>query len=254
MSPCANEGQRCLIELENVSVRLSGKPILLEVSLKIFAGQHTLIVGKNGSGKSTLIKLMTREIHPYAGVGSVKINGKSRLSQHQARLEIGAVAPHLERKLIHDPKLFDLVLSGAIGTLGVNEFGTPSQESYSHARELTAQFGISELGEMRVSEVSSGELKKAWMARALMPNPKVLVLDEPEVHLDAESVAKLHRDFERLASCGVTLILVTHNYKSDLSPFNRVIELGDHKIQFDGSAADCYSRRHPEEFLDEPTQ
>ncbi len=245
-----------LIELEAVSVLRDGRPILDRVSLSIAKGERVAILGPNGSGKSTLVKLLTREIHPHAGGGAVRIHGKTRTPLKELRKSLVAISPDLETKLLGDPTVQDLALSGGLGTLGIVYEQDRTEELQALADHFLAEWGIADLKTRPLSTLSSGERRRAWIARALVGQPEALILDEPTANLDPAAAEDLLQRLRTLAASGRTVILVTHHLEEVLPEFSRVLMLQAGRVFRDGPRGELleepviealYGRRHPRE-------
>lgn len=223
-----------LIELKNVSVVRDGKPILDRVSLVVKRGEHVAIAGPNGAGKSTLVKVMTREIYPHAGRGVVRIDGDDRPMVRHVRVSLASVALDQESLVLGNPTVRDLVLSGFVGTLGAlfgHSFGP------SEVKRLDAVLDLMEirhLADRKLDTLSSGEKRRAWIARALAPAPQALVLDEPTSNLDRRIAAEFAEVLRRIANSGVTLILVTHRFDEIIPEIDRVILVREGRVFDDG--------------------
>jgi threonine dehydratase len=223
-----------LIELKNVSVVRDGKPILDRVSLSVPPGEHVAIVGPNGAGKTTLIKVMTREVYPHAGRGVVRINGEDKPPVRKVRVALAAVSSDLDALLIGNPTVRDLVLSGFHGTLGVLFGHTVKPSEAKRANLVMEMMEIRHLEDRQLDTLSSGERRRAWIARALAPEPMALVLDEPTSNLDVKIAVEFSWLLRRIAESGVTLILVTHRFEEIIPEIRRVILLRDGKVFGDG--------------------
>ena len=223
-----------LIELKNVSVFRDGKAILDRVSLSIQPGEHVAIVGPNGAGKTTLVKVMTRELYPHGGRGTVRINGKERPPVRQVRVALAAVSPDQDANVLGNPTVRELVLSGFFGTFGVLFGHTVCDVEATRSELVMAMMEIGHLADRGLDTLSSGERRRAWIARALVPEPKALILDEPTSNLDVKIVAEFAWLMRRIAESGVTLILVTHRFEEIIPEIKRVILLRAGAVFDDG--------------------
>lgn len=222
-----------LFELKDVTVVRSGRTILSVQELRIEAGENVAILGANGSGKTTLARLLTQEIYPYQGKGVVTILGERSLEKAEVRRRIEAVSADLESRILGEPTVREVILSGFFGTLGIlwGYDVTPEQETSAH--EAAEKLGVSEFWDGAISSLSSGERRRVWIARALAPNPSVLVLDEPTANLDPWARKQLVTWLRKLMQTGVSVILITHHLEELTPELTRVIGLKSGNIQFD---------------------
>jgi iron complex transport system ATP-binding protein len=231
-----NSSQPALIEFNSMTVMMGANVILDDLSLRIGVGEHVAILGPNGSGKSTLIKTITREHYPLAGDGgrSFKIMGEEIWNISDLRGLLGIVNDDSE-----DPRPYamtgtEMVLSGFFGSVGLftNHVVTPAMET--KASEVLEFLEIPHLGGKRITEISSGEYKRLVIARALVHDPKALILDEPTNSLDLHALFTFHRTLSKIARSGTSIILVTHNLQDIIPEIERVIMIKDGKIFKDG--------------------
>jgi iron complex transport system ATP-binding protein len=224
-----------LIELNDVSIVRGSSRILQNVSLTIREGEHTAILGPNGCGKSTLIKALTREIYPYGGEGSVRICGLDRWVISELRSKIAVVAEEPRDGLLGSPTGLDLVLSGLFGTYGVTAHHKISSAMRDEAAHALERVDAGHLANREVKSLSTGERRRAWIARAMVCRPIALVLDEPTSGLDLKAAHEFSATVERLAQSGVTVILVTHHLEEIVPAIRRVILMRRGHILADGN-------------------
>lgn len=230
-----------LIELEGVSVVRDGRPILHSVSLRVDVGESVAILGPNGCGKSTLLRLLTREIHPHGGEGSVRILGEGRWRQRELRTVLGIVGSEPKEPFLGEPTVFDLVLSGLFGTFGVLAFENVTEEHRVRAWAALERVGMTSLADRFVETLSLGETRRAWVARALVCRPKALVLDEPTTGLDLIARALFLRMVEDLRTPDHGVILVTHHFEELPADHLRVILMAEGRIIADGPADEVFT-------------
>ena len=174
-----------LIELERVSVMRGDKLVLDDLSLRIGVGEHVAILGPNGCGKSTLIKTITRECYPLAREGSrIAIFGAERWNIFDLRPLWGVVSNDWMTLCTREITGRDAVLSGFFGSVGVQPYHRITPAIERKAAEILALLEIPHLAERTVTEMSSGEARRVLLARALVHDPRALVLDEPSNSLD----------------------------------------------------------------------
>ncbi|MGC9538541.1 ABC transporter ATP-binding protein [Streptomyces sp. UG1] len=197
--------------MKDVDVVRDGNPILREVSLTVHAGEHWALLGANGAGKSTLLSLLGALAHPTRGTVEVLGHQLGRVDMRQLRSYVGHVNP---RHDLRSPlKVQDVVLTGLTNTIERVPRWEPTPEQVAMAGRLIGLLGLNDRLEARWSTLSQGERGRALIARALMPSPRLLLLDEPATGLDVagreqliERIDTLQHTYSDLAS-----VLVTHH-------------------------------------------
>lgn len=224
-----------LIEFENVHISRSGNLALKGVTLSIQPGEHVGILGPNGSGKSTFIKAITRECYPLAEPASrLRIFGREVWNVFDLRALLGIVTNDLAERCVQPYTVEETVLSGFFSSVGVwpNHEVTPRMRA--RAAELMDLLDLGHLAGRQMTEMSSGEVRRAVIARALVHDPKALLLDEPANSLDIRSQHELRHSVRRLAAQGIGLLLVTHHLPDIVPEVERVICLKDGRVWRDG--------------------
>jgi iron complex transport system ATP-binding protein len=225
-----------LIEFENVSVQRGERMALEGITITIHEGEHTAILGPNGSGKSTLIKMITRECYPrFPDASSVRLFGQSVWSLFELRALLGIVTNDLVETCTQPYPVFETALSGFFGSIGIWPNHIVTSEMETKARAALDFFEISHLSERLMTELSSGELRRAVFARALVHQPQALLLDEPTNSLDVRAQGEVRDAMRKLAQSGVTIILVTHHLPDIIPEIGRIAGLKSGRIFCDGS-------------------
>src|ERR1022692_3255445 len=155
------------------------KIVLRDVSLRIGVGEHVAILGPNGCGKSTLIKTIARECYPLVREGSrMAIFGQERWNIFDLRPLLGVVSNDWMALCTREITGREAVLSGFFGSVGVQSYHRITPEIERKTAAILALLEIPHLAERTVTEMSSGEARRVLLARALVHDPRALVLDE----------------------------------------------------------------------------
>lgn len=228
-----------LIELKNVTVMRGESLALRNLSLSIGAGEHVAILGPNGCGKSTLIKTITRECYPLARPdSSVSILGKSAWNVVELRSMMGIVTNDLMTQCTREITGFDVVLSGFFSSIGIWEHYEVTQRMHARAHQVLDLLEAGHLADKRVDEMSSGEGRRMLIGRAMVHNPKALLLDEPSTSLDLFAQHELRETVRGLAQKGLGIVLVTHHLSDIIPEIERVILMHGGQIVADGPKAE----------------
>lgn len=219
-----------LLDIDRASVMQGDQLVLDRLTLRIAAGQHTAILGPNGSGKSSLVKLVARQLYPLVhgdGSGTVRIFGRERWNVEELRGLLGIVSPSVQRHYTTQPPLevFDAVVSGFFAIRGVTERQQISSSMRERANEVLADIGVSQLLGRTMGTLSSGEVQRVLIARALVHRPRALLMDEPSAGLDMVSRRHLLESLREVARQGTTLVLVTHHVDEILPEIEQLILL-----------------------------
>src|SRR5690349_20542364 len=219
-----NRQEPALLDLQNISVMRGEKTVLEDFSLVIRADEHVAILGPNGCGKSTLIKTMTRECYPRLdGPDSwMRIMGQAIWNVFDLRAMLGIVSNDLMLSCTRDYSGREIVLSGFFSSIGIwpNHHVTPEMERRTD--ELLKRLEITHLADRNTNELSSGEARRILIARALVHQPKALVLDEPTTSLDFHATHELREILRKIAQSGTSIVLVTHHLPDIIPEINRV--------------------------------
>lgn len=203
-----------IIEFENIDVGYDEKVVLKDINLKIKSGEHFAILGANGSGKSTLLKLIQSQIHPrHTKKFKKEIFGKSIYSIFDLKKELGVITNDLHNYFEKEAGYltgFEVVLSGFYSSIGVFTHQDFTKEQIKKALEVMDFLEIIDLKDKKVSSMSTGQLRKCIVARALIHDPKAFVLDEPTVGLDIKAQINFIKLLQKI-SLKSTIILVTHH-------------------------------------------
>lgn len=225
------------LQLNDAVVRRQGRDILRVEHFVLAEGESIAILGPNGSGKSTFIGLITREILPlYRDEPPVLFRGDPRASLVDVRRALGIVSATMQSEIaVHLPVL-DIVAGGLTGTLGLPFHVPASQaaEARIAAQRPLGLLGIADLADRDATTLSTGQGRRVLIARALVSDPDVLVLDEPTTGLDPQGMFYIRQAMDTLAQAGKGIVLVTH-YPEDVVPrIDRVALIKDGRLYADG--------------------
>lgn len=196
-----------VLDLEHVGVRRGGKVLLEDVDWTVRSGERWVVAGPNGSGKTTLLRIASAQLRPSSGVARVLGRQLGRYPLAELRRRIGYVDPLVTRRFHAEQTARDVVATGTAGTVLNVE---PADES--HVRRLLELVGADELAGRRFASCSEGERARILLARALVADAALLVLDEPTAGLDvAGRLLFLHVLGEAIAARPeLATVIVTH--------------------------------------------
>jgi len=232
-----------LLQIQNATVVKNGKTLLDRLNLEIAEGQHTAILGPNGSGKSTLIKLLTRQYYPRVREGmtsSVSIFGHQRWDIFELRSLLGIVTADLHQAFTGEdaPSGQEAVLSGFFAGLGLAPHHVVTDEMRSQAQASLELVEATHLASKPMSQMSTGEARRVLIARALVSDPRALLLDEPTTGLDMSARRHFLETLRLLAGRGKTIILVTHHIEEIIPEIDHVVLLQGGSVFREGEKRD----------------
>ncbi|MCW5981679.1 MAG: ATP-binding cassette domain-containing protein [Bryobacteraceae bacterium] len=224
-----------LIEYSNVTVSRGDRIALNSLTLSIGLGEHVAVLGPNGSGKSSLIKTITRECYPRLIPGSyLRILGQEAWNIFELRPLLGIVSNDLVDTCTGNYSGGEIVLSGFFSSVGIWPHHHVTEEMEARARAVMELLEISHLAERGMTELSTGEARRVLIARALVHDPKALVLDEPTASLDLHATYELRNILRKIAQGGTGVIMVTHHLHDIIPEIGRVILLKEGRVFADG--------------------
>ena len=218
-----------MIHIENIHLYRNDKKILDDLSWHVQKGQHWAILGLNGSGKTTLLKVINGYIWPNEG--SVQVLGETYGKTYipKMRTRIGWVSNAMIDNFNWQDNAIEIVLSGKFGALRL--FDEVTDEEIDHAVSIMKHFHCDHLANKSFEHLSQGERQRVQIARAIMADPEILILDEPCGGLDLIERENLLQTIEQIAQAenGPTLIYVTHHVEEILPCFSHVLLMKDGK-------------------------
>ena len=200
-----------VLELDDVTFRRDGKQIIDGISLTVNAGEHWALLGPNGAGKSTLLGFCAAVTFPTSGTVRVLGEQMGRVDLARLRRSIGHVNPR--HRLQYSLTVREVVLTGITATIDTPMRWTPSPDELDRADAMIAAVGLTHKADDVWPTLSQGERGRTLIARALISDPRLLLLDEPTTGLDVAAREQLLETMDSLDEThpDVASILVTHH-------------------------------------------
>ena len=222
--------------LKNIDVFIDQKQILSNITIDLSYGENIAILGPNGSGKSTFLKLFNRSIYPIVSAqSSLKLFNKENINIWEVRKKVGFLFKEMEQRVTNGVNLYDLIASGFSSSFNSRCSNLISKIQKRKIEKLINEWELNNIVNTSFEELSEGQKRRALLARALVYEPILLVLDEPFCNLDIKSNFILNKNLNNLIDKSVNIIYVTHNLESILSCTNRIILIKEGKIINDGN-------------------
>lgn len=226
------------IALNGVSFVRSRRLILDGIDWNVSPKDNWVVLGANGSGKTTLLQLLAGYLWPTRGAITILGERFGQTDLRELRRSIGWVGSFLQAQIPPAERPLDLVVSGKFASIGI--FETPGEEDYAQARELALRLRCGAILESPYGVLSQGEKQRLLIARALIPRPRLLILDEPCSGLDLVAREQLLKTLEELASMpdAPVMILVTHHLEEITPAFSHVFLLKEGRCLAQGTKRD----------------
>ncbi|GAB4327142.1 MAG: metal ABC transporter ATP-binding protein [Candidatus Zixiibacteriota bacterium] len=213
-----NEGQSSsnhAIDIADLTVAYREKPVLWDIDLQIPRGSLTAVVGPNGAGKTTLIKSILGLVKPVAG--RILINGRPWIRRH------GDVSYVPQRGTVDwdfPTNVADVVMMGRYGALGW--LRRPGPRERAMAEEAMSRVDIADLADRQISELSGGQQQRVFLARALVQDTNIHLMDEPFQGVDAKTEQAIVELLKSLRAEGRTVVVVHHDLQTVMEYFDSV--------------------------------
>ena len=234
-----------VLELSDVTVVRDGNPILDAVSWTVDSDQRWVVLGPNGAGKTTLLQVASASIHPSSGTARVLEDALGKVDLAELRPRIGFASTALARRIPADERVVNVVLTAAYAVTG------RWNEKYEdidvrRARRVLAEWKLSHLENRRFGELSDGEQKRVQIARSVMTDPELLLLDEPAASLDLGAREELLQLLSGYAEAPQSpgIIMVTHHVEEIPAAFTHALLLADGAIRAQGVIADVITEQN----------
>ncbi|MEV4755430.1 ABC transporter ATP-binding protein [Micromonospora sp. NPDC049559] len=234
-----------VIDLAGVDVVRSGTHLLRQVSWRVELDERWVVLGPNGAGKTTMLNLASGRLYPTTGTARVLGERLGRTDVNELRTRIGLTTAALAERIPADERVLDVVVTAAWSVVGRwRESYDPIDEA--RAAGLLEQLGAGALAQRSYGTLSEGERKRVQIARALMTDPELLLLDEPAAGLDLGGREDLVGRLARLARDpdAPAMVLVTHHVEEIPPGFTHALLLRDGGIVAQGLIGETITGEH----------
>nr|WP_259275937.1 ABC transporter ATP-binding protein [Micromonospora chalcea] len=228
-----------VVSLDGVGVKRSGTALVHDVDWQVELDERWVVLGPNGAGKTTLLNLASGRLYPTNGVAHVLGERIGRTDVNELRTRIGLSTATLAERIPADERVTDVVVTAAWSVVG------RWRESYDRTDEARAaallrQLGVGHLADRAYGTLSEGERKRVQIARALMTDPELLLLDEPAAGLDLGAREDLVARLAELAydPDAPAMVLVTHHVEEIPPGFTHALLLREGGVVAQGLLAD----------------
>jgi zinc transport system ATP-binding protein len=206
---------KSIIRLENISFSYQDAVVLEDVAIQVQQGEFMGIFGPNGGGKTTLLRLIMGFLKPQSG--EIKVLDKSPAA---ARDKISYVPQGLRFDRQFPISVSEVVLSGRLASLPW--YGKFSPEDIDKAEGMIAKVGLADMRNRAFGTLSGGQAQRTLIARALVSDPEILLLDEPTASVDAKAEIEIYKFLEELRG-KITILMVTHHLRTAIEQVDRVL-------------------------------
>ena len=196
-----------ILEIRNLSFGYRESPVLRDISLSLAEGDVLTLLGPNGSGKTTLLNCIIRFLEDYQGTILLNGTNTSKMTTKQMA-EMVAYVPQMGQ-LSFDYTVKEFVVMGRCARMGL--LAQPKNDDYRIVEDKLNIMGVSHLSERNLDELSGGERQLAYIARALVQEPKIILFDEPTSALDYGNQINTLRLISSLRNQGFAVVMTTHN-------------------------------------------
>jgi molybdate transport system ATP-binding protein len=213
-----------LVRISNATIYRDYRPVIRNLNWTLNRGDHYAVLGANGSGKSTLINLIYGDLHPALG-GRIERDRMPRGSRIEAwKHRVGLVSPELQANHFAAQSIEEIVISGRYSSIGLNE--PPTRADHKAATKWLEFFDLEHLRHRGPRQVSYGQMRLALIARAMINDPELLLLDEPCTGLDGDVRQHVLEVLEQLAQSGTQIVMAVHDRRDILPSVRNLLKIG----------------------------
>ncbi|TDW86288.1 ABC transporter ATP-binding protein [Kribbella sp. VKM Ac-2566] len=220
-----------VVELAGVTIVRGDARLLDGIDWTIDEADRWVVIGPNGAGKTTLLQILAAQLHPTAGVAGLLGEVLGAVDVFELRPRIGLTSAALADRLPKSERVSDVVMSASYAVLGrwIEEY---DELDHARATALLAELGIAHLAGRTFGTLSEGERKRVQIARALMTDPELMLMDEPAAGLDLTGREQLVRSLSSIATAvgAPAMVLVTHHVEEIPPGFTHALLLKQGRI------------------------
>ena len=239
----------CWLDIKNTTAYKNDYKVIKNLSIKLFDKERIIILGPNGAGKSAIVDLINRNIYPIVKKDSYfRIFNEELIDIWKVRKYISTVNNEIKLRINNYLKVRDVLLSGLYGKFC--KINNPKIEDLIKVKELIEKMLLNDIADKRFGYLSDGEKQISIIARAIINNPKVLILDEPSVNIDLKSRIFLIKKIQDLSQLGISILCITHDISIITKDYNRVIFLKDREIIRDGKPSELMTNKNINQLFD----
>jgi iron complex transport system ATP-binding protein len=234
-----------VLRLRGVGVRRDRSALIRDVDWTVRSGESWVVIGPNGAGKTTLLQVAAAQLPPTEGNAEILGEDLATADIFDLRTRIGLASSALADRVPPAEKVIDLVLTASYGILGRNTEDYESSD-VTRAVELLDALGCAHLIRRRFATLSEGERKRVQIARSLMPDPELLLLDEPAAGLDLGGREDLLRRIATLSwdPLAPLMVMVTHHVEEVPPGFTHALLLRKGTVLAAGRVQDVFTERN----------
>ena len=228
-----------MLKVENLKVEYSGKEILSDINFSIGAGERLAILGPNGSGKSTLLKSLA---------GLLKYQGKIEINKQSLstikRIELAEKVALLSQNtsVYFSYSVYETLMMGLYTQLRKRFMAVASAQDKARVAQVMMELDLDKIKDQQLSTLSGGQLQRVFFARTLLQNPQIVLLDEPNNHLDIYYQLEMLRNIDKYFVQNQIIIAVFHDINLALSFSENILVLHEGRILKQGKAKNVLSR------------